>query len=562
MVLYRLESSSEIKAEKNTSNDNHWIDKPTKKGFFANKFTEFCNRTDLHGYKYIVMEDINTTERSCWALAVVISIGIAVYFVVTAYKWYARNPIVTVIESTHGAIWDVPFPAVTICDLNVISRKAAREFSNNVVTADEVFEYIRWAPLLHSTFRSNETHKEMLHTLQDVLELNHISMQDFFTKVSPGLSCSELVQRCMWKNTVYRCDLLFQQVFAQIKLCCAFNYFAVDTTLFNKNPAKDLVQFDAPRRVASCGYQTALTVLVNSNPSDYYSSTSATQGVLVYIDDAYNIPDSDSPVRMVNPSTEVLIALSPERTYATPGIKAFWPKKRECYYNDELKIGQFRQYSYHNCLAYRKVQIIRKTCDCIPFYFPVTEYHRSCNFKDMECIENVSRASKETVTIEVESGALVDCLPECEHYDYPLEVAVGMLAKHAKLSGFAFFKEVNLGNNSLLNVFFNDLVSTRYRRDVYLNWQNILASFGGLLSLMLGFTLISGFDLVIFFTFRMMYDALNSVFSSNDVKQNNQSKRRKVNKVYIQDRGSHSTDFISDKTRKLELELRYGKVKF
>lgn len=47
-------------------------------------------------------------------------------------------------------------------------------------------------------------------------------------------------------------------------------------------------------------------------------------------------------------------------------------------------------------------------------------------------------ASKEAVTIEVESGALLDCLPECEHYDYTLEVAVGTLAKHAKLSGFAF----------------------------------------------------------------------------------------------------------------------------
>ncbi|KAI8430924.1 hypothetical protein MSG28_001042 [Choristoneura fumiferana] len=135
--------------------------------------------------------------------------------------------------------------------------------------------------------------------------------------VSPGLSCSELVQRCMWKNTVYRCDLLFQQVFAQIKLCCAFNYFAVDTTLFNKNPP--------PSR---CSSIATLRTTIAAHPRPKVSW-------YVYIDDAYNIPDSDSPVRMVNPSTEVLIALSPERTYATPGIKAFWPKKRECYYNDE-----------------------------------------------------------------------------------------------------------------------------------------------------------------------------------------------------------------------------------
>lgn len=52
------------------------------------------------------------------------------------------------------------------------------------MTADEVFEYVRWAPLLHSTFKSNKTHREMLHTLQDVLDLNRVSMQDFFTKVT------------------------------------------------------------------------------------------------------------------------------------------------------------------------------------------------------------------------------------------------------------------------------------------------------------------------------------------------------------------------------------------
>lgn len=37
-----------------------------------------------------------------------------------------------VIESTHGAIWDVPFPAVTICDMNHISMARARKFAETV----------------------------------------------------------------------------------------------------------------------------------------------------------------------------------------------------------------------------------------------------------------------------------------------------------------------------------------------------------------------------------------------------------------------------------------------
>lgn len=109
-------------------------------------------------------------------------------------------------------------------------------------------------------------------------------------------------------------------------------------------------------------------------------------------------------------------------------------------------------------------------------------------------------------------GGTVTCLPECEHFNYHFEVALGSLAKTIALNGHPFLlvfpikthcysiflygiavikrlfvifdvscmfssKDVKLENRSLVNVFFNDLVSTKYRRDVYLNWQNILGLF-------------------------------------------------------------------------------------
>ncbi|VVD02755.1 unnamed protein product [Leptidea sinapis] len=380
--------------------------KTSLSSFFMSKFVEFCKRTDLHGFKYTVMDDLSIVERSCWGVAVFLSINLAIYFVITAYNWYARNPIVTVIESTQGAIWDVPFPAVTICDLNMISRSGALSFANNLtlpqnMTAEYIFQTLRLAPLLHSPISSDDQTKKHLSNLQDVLDLNEITVETLFRNV--------------------------------------------------------------------------------------------------YIDDAYNIPDFDSPVRIVNPFSEVLIALSPERTYSTPGVKSFSPDQRQCYYNDEVKIGSFNQYSFHNCLALKKVELTRKLCDCVPFYFPVKD----------KVEENTDE---------------FQCLPECEHFDYPLEVALGKLSSNTPLSGLPFFENVDLKNRSVVNVFFNDLVSTRYRRDVYLNWQNILAAFGGLLSLMLGFTLISGFDFIIFFTFQVTLELLrrdrtkNAGKNSKDIK--------------------------------------------
>ncbi|CAK1554923.1 unnamed protein product [Leptosia nina] len=502
--------------------------RPTKKSYVINKFIEFCKRTDLHGFKYIVMEDLNVVERltwlpnlkqldaikkaslkrvfrCCWAVAVFVSMIIAIMFVITAYKWYARNPVVTVIESTQGAIWDIPFPAVTICEVNSISRRAAKSLSKNLtlpanMTSEYIFQVFKLVPLLLFASSATVAQKKSLVELQDVLDLNNISMETLYRELAPTSSCDNLIQRCMWKNIIYRCDQLFQHVITKLGICCSFNYYAFDSTT-EKRP--ELIRLPTPRRVASCGYQTALTILLNVDVQDYYSTVAASHGVLVLIDNAYNIPDLDSPVRMVNPSTEVLIALSPERTYSTSGVKAFSPEQRQCYYQDEATVGKFEQYSFHNCMVYEKIRIIKRECDCIPLYYPLRDGYRTCNFRDLGCLHMLEDKLSQK---DEDMSSAVQCLPECEHYDYPLEVALGQLSSNVQLNGLPFFENVNIENSSVLNIFFNDLVSTRYRRDVYLNWQNILAAFGGLLSLMLGFTLISGFDFVTFFTFRMIYD--------------------------------------------------------
>lgn len=51
-----MDKSLDIKGKTN-------LETKRKNGFIKSKFVEFCKRTDLHGYKYIVMEDLNAFER-------------------------------------------------------------------------------------------------------------------------------------------------------------------------------------------------------------------------------------------------------------------------------------------------------------------------------------------------------------------------------------------------------------------------------------------------------------------------------------------------------------------
>lgn len=73
---------------------------------------------------------------------------------------------------------------------------------------------------------------------------------------------------------------------------------------------------------------------------------------------------------------------------------------------------------------------------------------------------------------------------------------------------FSFSKDIKLKNQTLLHVFFKDLVSSHYRNDMYQNWLGVVASFGGLFGLFLGFSLVTAFELVYFFTLRVYFDRL------------------------------------------------------
>lgn len=517
-----------------------------KPGYLKKKFVEFCRRTDFHGFKYVAMQDLTLLERCFWAVSILMSLIFASYFVITAYKWYARNPIITVIESTHGPIWEVPFPAVTICDLNLISREAARDFAEDVelpehLTADEIYDYIRLSPvLLLSATEITEQEYAKLDALQQVIEINNMTAKDFFDMVAPARSCSDLIERCMWKNTVYRCELLFKQVFTQFSRCCIFNYYAIDEPSKNQ-VLNEVFEPPTPRRIASCGYQTGLTVLLNTDSADYYSALIASFGAVAFIDNAYNVPSLNSPIRLIGPATEVFVALSPESTYATRGIRAFPPEERQCYFSDEISLGKIKQYSAHNCMLYKMALSFKKYCDCIPFYVPFDDY-RSCNFSDVKCISSMQLKNKEPDEL--------NCLPDCEHYDYPMEAALGFLATDIPLAGLAFYRDVELQNRSLLNIFFNDLVTTKYRRDVYLNWQNLLASFGGLLSLMLGFTLVSAIDFLMFFTFRIGYDSVKQVTGS-------ESKGNLANNRVFVEEGLHKKDRWVGQGKFGNLDKRY-----
>lgn len=78
-----------------------------------------------------------------------------------------------------------------------------------------------------------------------------------------------------------------------------------------------------------------------------------------------------------------------------------------------------------------------------------------------------------------------------------------------------------------LYVYFKDLTCIRYRRDVYMTWDGLFASFGGIFGLCLGGSILSLVEMTYFFTIRLSLTIYRRITAQRVEKQNIQDQFRK-----------------------------------
>ncbi|XP_067203069.1 uncharacterized protein [Linepithema humile] len=84
----------------------------------------YCKNTSLHGFRYITMNGSKIIESFFWFMLCIAAIIFCVILMLRLWANYSNNPIVTTIY-TSKPIWDLFFPAVTICNNNKVYRPHA-----------------------------------------------------------------------------------------------------------------------------------------------------------------------------------------------------------------------------------------------------------------------------------------------------------------------------------------------------------------------------------------------------------------------------------------------------
>ncbi|KAG5682331.1 hypothetical protein PVAND_011690 [Polypedilum vanderplanki] len=484
------------------------------------KVESFCSVTSLHGYIHTIQKDYHPFERHLWLALSFFALIAAIILLWISWNWNAETPTTTVIESTNYPTYNLPFPAVTICNMNKISRQAALEAAKSMqrsdnrsnLSDDELINKFKLMLHFMGSGNANTSSKEY-EELHDILEINNKNINYFLETLTP--KCTDILERCSWKGSLWRCDSIFQPINTSEGVCCSFNNYAFPKQNYDLKILSSIPK--TSRRVTSCGFQTGLSVLLKPFTDDYVGTEIASSGFKIMIHNSYDNADSNSVTKLIPAKSEAYLTISPESTYSTTDVFDLTPDSRNCLQPNERKMDTFSQYSYINCVAECRSALVNEICGCVPYTLPNNGTMKKCKIiPHLKCIQtNYLRFAGSTFQLNNDSTETskylrqkCKCLPDCLFHAYPSEVSTGTLFRQYSRNSISFFKDITLTNQTLVHVFFNDLISTHYRKDMYQNWLGILAAFGGLLGLFLGFSLVTGFELIYFFTIRALFDKL------------------------------------------------------
>ncbi|XP_013191452.2 pickpocket protein 28-like [Amyelois transitella] len=510
----------------------------TKKGTIANFWArevlrglkQFFYGGSLHGVKYIFEPTFSNRERITWIIIVVISLAFCAINIIRLFSKYTSTPFVNVIDSLPTPIWAVPFPTVVICPhlrvkssfVNVSGLKPLEEFfASNICPR-----------VLPTRLAERLTPKE------------NILLQNFLNAGS--LKCSDVVKRCNWpakpdttSATIDCCKEFFRPIFTDYGLCYAFNSLPLsgmtkDMLVWHKSfstvPNESALSWNLdggypvnypsdpniyPYRVMLAGEAFGLDVELFLNKSEHqFACDGNSLGFTVLIRSPTNHAYTSTVLRI--PMDKMTTVEVSPITYKTDvGLRVLDPERRQCYFQNERKLEYFQFYTETNCKMDIFIRESVLQCNCSLFNWPrkALEDPICSTIADYECIDKVKGiVTKQQIFAyyddceegKVSHSSSNSCHPSCNDVIYYSQVFYSDLVKEPG-DPSPTWGDPQRGELTQLNVhFYEDMFLGQHRHAQYDDYY-FVGAIGGLLSLFLGFSIISVAELVYFVILRPVY---------------------------------------------------------
>ncbi|XP_011151006.2 sodium channel protein Nach [Harpegnathos saltator] len=429
---------------------------------------------------------------------------------------YKRSPTVTNPETTLYPMWKVNYPAIAICNVNRISRKAAidlaqelMEFESTIFSANLTLSDItHMLKLLGQLYLhdTGETRNEATKLLHTILErgYNGYDVNRIMKRLSP--KCRSMLRKCSWEGKDQACDDIFLLRKTRDGYCCTFNYARRNDGFGSAQ--NDVFTSEHIEHSTNIGSEYGLSVLLNPRLDDFFYKTLPINGFKISVYDPLDHPDTTSgDVRevLVSPKMETYIDLDAIIFDTTEDVQKYDIRERDCLFQTEQSKIFHGYYSYSDCIMHCRVRDIFQLCNCVPFFYPIAEeiaFAQICNLKDLPCLKkyrerwrNVKPRFENTMIpfddseFEETFGYLsCDCFPSCTDVTYSVQSSSIPLS----LTELSWGRnKYMLRNHSVVHIYFGKSGAIRLRQDVLFYWYELMSNYGGVCSLFLGVSIIN-----------------------------------------------------------------------
>lgn len=232
-------------------------------------FQNYLVSSTLHGLHYIGTTTISVFERFFFCASFVMVTFLAAYFISNVWQKWRETPIIIGFDPVATNIKDIPYPAVTICNMNQVKKSFADTLNED-----------RDKSILGSICSKGD---ELNNTGEVQLDGRWSYVRAFL--VNSSQSCDAMLLQCKFGKMLMNCTDIFRTVLTDEGLCCTFNDIhpilmfknlnnedQIDNTLNNDNqfitwtPEKGYTnsadKLEYPRAVPGAGVHMGLSNLL------------------------------------------------------------------------------------------------------------------------------------------------------------------------------------------------------------------------------------------------------------------------------------------------------------
>ncbi|XP_066904739.1 sodium channel protein Nach isoform X1 [Halyomorpha halys] len=397
-----------------------------------------------------------------WFIFVSTSTIVTLIIIVSLWEKFQTNPTITGLD-TDFHNWDVPFPGISVCPYSPARREVIEEYVKEKwgesLTEEKINYLSNFVNLIANLSYDN------MNELEAYKNDKIVPQSDFRALVYKVVDhCEDILFDCYWKGKEFDCCDAFFPAFTEKGFCYSFNSIHAEKIW----PGKE--NTDEAEIKINYIYETDTkwTMEFDGNTTDNPYS--------IYIHSSDELPGVEMSPQHIWTQTVNKMFFASRTTYTTADARQLTAKQRKCIFEDEVKLKTAEKYSYWACMSDCRMRASMDKCNCVPFFYHQVSGFPYCDLEGLMCLSKIADELRRSLNCPCELG--------CENTVYEVE----------KLSNSMDEEPIEIG--------FVSWPMIRYKREVLFGWVDLLVAFGGIAGLFLGFSLLSGVEIIYYFTMR------------------------------------------------------------